>query len=144
MVLTIHYVDIRNILQSCVIYKYVFLFCCNSWFYVHPPKTNMTKEHQPFEDVSAIGNGGCPCSHGSFRGCMFSHVILVLEQYGLRLIVLHWLSNGATNHWPNGGKEELLEVSRDIITSSSYTRGSVFGVYIYKNMIIIICNFDMM
>lgn len=48
----------------------------------------MTKEHQPFEDVSAIRNGGCPFSHGSFRGCMFSHVILVLEQYGLRLIVL--------------------------------------------------------
>lgn len=36
--ITIHYADILNILQSCVIYKYVFLFCCNSWFYVHPRK----------------------------------------------------------------------------------------------------------
>ena len=33
-----------------------------------PPKTSMTMEHLPFEDVFDIGNGDFPASHVSFQG----------------------------------------------------------------------------
>ena len=35
----------------------------------YPPKTNMTMEKQPFEDVFPIENGDFPASHLSFQGC---------------------------------------------------------------------------
>ena len=40
-------------------------------YHDYPPKkkTNMTMEHQPFEDVFPIEHGDFPSSHVSFLGC---------------------------------------------------------------------------
>ena len=37
-------------------------------FVVYPPKTNMTMENPPFEDVFPVENGNFQC-HVGFKGC---------------------------------------------------------------------------
>ena len=45
----------------------------NAWelFISTPPKTNMTMENSPFEDVFPIEHGDLPASHVSFQGSCF-------------------------------------------------------------------------
>ena len=44
-------------------------------FVVYPPKTNMTMENPPFEDVFPIENGDFQC-HVSFQGCTLPETII--------------------------------------------------------------------